>query len=56
MAMESLILKPDPRRAIKKETIDRDWVYNQACRLSHNIHDISQSFALIKSNHEKKAF
>ena len=34
------------RRAIKEETIaiNRDWVYNQACRLSHDIHFVSNSF------------
>ena len=31
------------RRAIKEETMakNHDWVYNQACRLSHDIHVVS---------------
>ena len=31
---------------IKEETIaiNRDWVHNQACRLSHDIHVVSHSF------------
>ena len=35
------------RRAVKEEpiAIDRDWVYNQACRILHNIHVESQFFA-----------
>ena len=34
------------RRAIKEEiiAINRDWVYNQACRLSHDIHVVSHSY------------
>ena len=34
------------RRAIKGETmaINRDWVYNRACRLSHDIQVISNFF------------
>ena len=34
------------RRAIKEKTIaiNRDWVSNQACRLSHNIHFISNLY------------
>ena len=33
-------------RAIKEETIaiNRDWVYNQACRLSQDIHVVSHPF------------
>ena len=33
-------------RAIKEETIaiNRDWVYNQACRLSHDIQVIFNFF------------
>ena len=35
-----------PCRAIKEETIaiNRDLVYNQACRLSHDIQIISECF------------
>ena len=34
--------------AIKEEAIaiNVDWVYNQACRLSHNIHAISLSYMI----------
>ena len=34
------------RRAIKEETIaiNRDWVQNQACRLSHDIQVISNPY------------
>ena len=34
------------RRAIKEETlaINRDWVHNQARRLSHDAHVVSHSF------------
>ena len=33
-------------QALKEETIaiDRDWVYNQECRLSHDIQVISNFF------------
>ena len=33
----SLSLRPDP-------AINRDWVYNQACRLLHIINAVSHSF------------
>ena len=37
------------RCAIKEETIalNPDWVYNQACRLPHNIHSISHSVIML---------
>ena len=39
----SLSLSPDHRRAIEKETIaiNRDCVYNRTCRLSRDIHVIT---------------
>ena len=37
------------RRAIKAEiiAIHRDWIYNQACTRSHDIHAISYSFIML---------
>ena len=37
------------RHVIKEEiiAINCDWVSNQACRLSHNIHVISNSFIML---------
>ena len=37
------------RDAIQEEiiAINSDWFYNQACRLSHNIHVIPHSFIIL---------
>ena len=37
---------PTNRRAIKEKTIaiNRDWVYNEACRIPHDINVVSHSF------------
>ena len=41
-------LRPDQRREIKEETIaiNRDWVYDKTCRLSHGIHVICNFFIM----------
>ena len=39
------------RSAVKEETIavNRDWVCNQACRLSHDTHAVSHSFITLNN-------
>ena len=46
MSGPSLSLTPDPRRAIKEgsKVINRDWAKHKACRLSHYIYVISNTF------------
>ena len=46
MAGPSFSPRSDPRRALEGETIaiNRDWVYDQTCRLSRDIHVISIFF------------
>ena len=43
---DSAVIESEARRAFEVETIaiNRDWVYNQACRLSHDTHAVSHSF------------